>query len=202
MEILDINDNLKINGKAYNFSGYGQFDTEEPKENDNRYYLEIILNDDNIKPVIVAFMINPSKTFSKTIDNTVKNLIRMTYKYYSKLIVLNLFSTIKSKPIGLEKNEQNNNFINQFLSKDVDNYNKIDILIACGHNKDKQYFEDIKDFILPYKNKFKKILFLSLNIEKFKYYIEDKVLHPSSSVINAYGGLDNLELKQISKINL
>lgn len=204
MEKCIIKDEVKLNNKLKKeFSGYGLYDTKNPvKEVSNRYYLELKLNS-NKEAVLVAFMINPSDTLPENkerkskIDATVKNLINVAYKKkYSKLIVLNLYPLINPKQIALKNDAINNAFIKKFLSKDIDEYKEIDLLIACGHDKDKNYADEIKEIIKNYKEKFNKIFYLSINIDKFSTYIEDKILHPAKTAINPYGGVENLEFRE------
>ena len=98
----------------------------------------------------------------------------------------------------LSENTTNNNFIEEFLNK---NLNNTDLLIATGHDKDKNYFNKITERINNYKDKFDKIFYLSVDTEKFKKFIEKEeinfILHPANRIINAYGGCENIMLKEL-----
>ena len=200
MKRCEIADRVNILNEEILFNGYGLY-SEDIKE---RYYLEINLDSKKNENSLVSFMINPSNTLPETedkkskIDNTIKNLIKIAYKKYDKLIVLNIFPQICSNQIGLSENTTNNNFIEEFLNK---NLNNTDLLIATGHDKDKNYFNKITEKINNYKDKFDKIFYLSVDTEKFKKFIEKEeinfILHPANRIINAYGGCENIMLKEL-----
>ena len=84
--------------------GFGFYDNLEPKQkqNNHRYYLELDILNAHDRNILTAIMMNPSNTFpsingkQSTIDDTVKNIIRMAYRLgkYSKVVILNSFALI------------------------------------------------------------------------------------------------------------
>lgn len=142
---------------------------------ENRYSLTITL-DNNGKETLTVIMFNPSekaiterscsknnpidltengkkKTF---VDGTITNVIRIANKCnYSKIIVLNLFSGIDSKPTEILKYPKK--FINKdnetIISEVIKNNN--DILIAWGSCTKSEIIEKKKKFCLEAKGKFK-----------------------------------------------
>ena len=200
MKKCEIADKVNISNNEILFNGYGLYSDDISE----RYYLEINLNSKKNENSLVAFMINPSNTLPETedkkskIDDTIKNLIKIAYNRYDKLIILNIFPQISSNQTGLREDTKNNNFIGEFLNK---NLNNTDLLIAAGHDKDKNYFDKIAERINNYKDKFNKILYLSVDTDKFKKFIEQEgsnfILHPANRIINAYGGCENIELKEL-----
>lgn len=131
----------------------------------NRYKLTVNLKNEG-KDTLIAIMFNPSeKTINKRIstksapvdltengkkktfvDGTITNVIKIASKCdYSKIVILNLFSTINSNPDDILKNPKNyiNKQNDEEISKNLQTKN--DILIAWGGHK--KELEEIKNIL-------------------------------------------------------
>ena len=165
-------------------TGFGYYDTDEPKRknNNHRYYLELEIKGITNTNTLTAIMMNPSNTFpnsknkKSTIDSTVKNVIRMAYLLkYSKIIVLNSFALIDGdgKNTHSDNSQKKNLAIIEAYIKENKNS---DYLLAWGNNA-----EDT-DKICKY---------LKDNIDKNKIFVYKKnkngnPCHPGIRVENLY----------------
>lgn len=183
----------KCENFRYNFedqiidvSGYGLYDSNIPVRGlHHRFYLELNINGKTEGKTLVVIMMNPSNTFSakedkpSTVDDTVKNIIRMAYRlgYYSKIVILNSFALINGNgktahPDNTQK--QNLKIIESFIKENKES----DYLLAWGKNA-----YDI--------NKISKFLKDNISTDKFFVYrtsglYQKYPCHPSKVVENRY----------------
>lgn len=146
-------------------------------------------------------MMNPSNTFPEregmdsTVDDTVKNIIRMAYKLrkYKRIIILNSFSLISGTVKNVQEDDcqtKNLEIINSFINTN----RQIDYLLAWGSkaldiNKIKSYLKNIdKGRIFVYKMTLKKApCHPSVRVEnRYKYVSEFLNQHDEKSSFIPY----------------
>ncbi len=195
------NYNYKFKNEKIKVSGFGYYDKKYPKQGDHRFYLELSIEQQKEGETLAVIMMNPSNTFPEregmdsTVDDTVKNIIRMTYKLrkYKRIIILNSFSLISGTVKNVQEDDcqtKNLEIINSFI-----NTNKqIDYLLAWGSkaldiNKIKSYLKNIdKGRIFVYKMTLKKApCHPSVRVEnRYKYVSEFLNQHDEKSSFIPY----------------
>ena len=182
---------------SYNFKneritaeGCGYYAEDFPEKDGHRFYLELSIRENSKGKTLAAIMMNPSNTFPaqknkpSTIDNTVKNVIRMAYKLgkYNKAIILNSFllisGTVEKRKAedaihteNLKFHKENLKIIKTFIKENKN----IDYLLAWGSKA--LYTDKIKDYL---KNE---------NVSNIFVYKLSKTgypCHPSRVVENRY----------------
>ena len=152
---------MEINSTiAKNVQGFGIYDSDKPKINNNRYYLEFnILKNNKNNNTLLTLMMNPSKTFPDgSIDRTVQNVIRIAKAIgCSKIVVLNTLPIINPiakdaiKYCNKAKQENNTNFVQKYIQSC--NKNNTIFLAAWGANKQinqyNEYISSIKQKFMP-----------------------------------------------------
>lgn len=148
---------ISYNINGIDVKGFGIYNSKEPEENNNRYYLELNIQNMTGK-TLITIMMNPSTTFPNTsIDKTVKNVIRIAKAVNcSKVIILNTISIINSnvkeaiKKQEEDKKEDNKNFVLEYL-KLCSKENTI-FLAAWGANNNINRYNCYKDEIRQWEN--------------------------------------------------
>ena len=195
------NYNYKFKNEKIKVSGFGYYDKKYPKQGDNRFYLELSIEQRKEGETLAVIMMNPSNTFPEregmdsTVDDTVKNIIRMAYKLrkYKRIIILNSFSLISGTVKNVQEDDcqtKNLEIINSFINTN----RQIDYLLAWGSkaldiNKIKSYLKNIdKGRIFVYKMTLKKApCHPSIRVEnRYKYVSEFLNQHDEKSSFIPY----------------
>lgn len=182
---------------SYNFKnetitaeGCGYYAEDFPEKDGHRFYLELSIRENSKGKTLAAIMMNPSNTFPaqenkpSTIDDTVKNVIRMAYKLgkYNKVIILNSFPLISGtvkKPEEIPEDDfriKNLKIIKTVIKENKD----IDYLLAWGNKA--LDTDKIKDYL---KNE------NVSNIFVYKLSKKGYPCHPSRVVENRYKHVSN-----------
>lgn len=138
---------------------------------------------------IVYIMFNPSHAIPGNFDDSINNCINLA-KNYDYIEILNLFSL--RKPSGYKKtelydsNNVNKKFILDYLENIVDNKN-IDVVLAWGHGKEKDYKEIIDEINNILKNK-NNVFIIGVDGQKANTYIH----HANSQIWNGLGKIEEV----------
>ena len=138
---------------------------------------------------IVYIMFNPSHATPEDFDDSITNCINLA-KNYDYIEILNLFSL--RKPSGYKKielyasNDINEKFILDYLENIVDN-KTIDVVLAWGHGKEKDYKEIIDEINNILKNK-NNVFMIGVDAQKANTYIH----HANSQIWNGLGKIEEV----------
>ena len=176
------NYNYKFKNEKIEVSGFGYYDKKYPKQGDHRFYLELSIEQRKEGETLAVIMMNPSNTFPEieeresTVDDTVKNIIRMAYKLkkYNRIIILNSFSLISGTIKNIKEDDcqtKNIEIINFFINTNKE----IDYLLAWGSKA--VDIDNIKNYL---KNIDGRRIFV------YKMTLKKAPCHPSIRVENRY----------------
>lgn len=169
-------------------NGYMIFDSTQNYQHRYYAYYDLRKNKNDNENLLTFIMYNPSTADTEKEDSTIKNCKCVAQKYkYNAIEILNLYSFINSKPTN---KDTNNNEINEiFIKEFIDKKENVDIVIAWGFGKEKNfdscYIENIKNLILK-KESFNKYI---VNVKNNKINeLKNKNLHPANSTWSLFGG--------------
>lgn len=138
---------------------------------------------------IVYIIFNPSHAIPEDVDDSINNCINLA-KDYDYIEILNLFSL--RKPSGYKKtelydsNNVNKKFILDYLENIVNNKD-IDVVLAWGHGKEKDYKEIIDEINNILKNK-NNVFIIGVDAQKANTYIH----HANSQIWNGIGKIEEV----------
>lgn len=152
----------------------------------HRYYYYEKIDNQNDKNVVFV-MFNPSYACPIKDDPTIRNCRILAKKYqYGSMEIINIFSerNPEVEEIDTNNNSENKQFIELFLK----NRKNLDIVLAWGYGKEKEYKKQIDQIknLLNNNNKYK----ITINEEAFKS-IKNLDRHPAPSCWSAFNGFEN-----------
>lgn len=180
----------KFKGVKYGFAVFSEEEYEPHIKSLNkcqykhRYYYYEQFDEKNNKEVIFV-MFNPSSACPDKDDPTIKNCRKLAKKQYGSMEIINILSerNPKVKDIQNIDNTTNYNFIKELLAQ----RKSVDVIIAWGYGKEKEYKLQIEmvEKLLSNNKKYK-ITVKATALKKIKNY--DR--HPAPTAWSIFGGFE------------
>ena len=178
----------KFKDVKYGFAVFSEEEYEPHIESLNKcqykhryYYYEQFENENNKEVIFVMF--NPSSACPDKDDPTIKNCRELAKKQYESMEIINVLSerNPKVKDIQNIDNKTNYNFIKELLAQ----RQSIDVIIAWGYGKEKEYKSQIEmvEKLLSNNTKYK-ITVKETALKEIKNY--DR--HPAPTAWSTFGG--------------
>lgn len=181
----------KIEGRKYGFIVFSEEEYQPALESlsccqyKHRYYYYEKFDNKNVKEA-TFIMFNPSSACPDKDDPTIKNCRWLIQKDYAGMEIINIFSERNPKVKEIKTDDNTVNFeLIKLLMKDRKN---IDVIVAWGYGKEKDYKEQIAQVeeLLTNYDKYK----ITIDEEAFNS-IKDFARHPAPSCWSAFGGFKN-----------